>query len=89
MMRRLVVWLLIVMIVGLTSITVALVSRLMNPGPVIAGLAPTERIEAAEATPERITLTVVDQESGRQRVVILSGQTFRPLREIQDRAGDR
>ncbi|MEL6316544.1 MAG: DUF6476 family protein [Pseudomonadota bacterium] len=86
-MRLLVKALLMVMIAGVLVITIALLAKL-NRAQItsVAGLAPEERLLAAEANAERVTLTVENAATGARRVIVLDGATFDPVREIVEPA---
>lgn len=84
-MRRLVMALLVVMIAGVLAVVIALLLRLKDFKPVeIQPIRTGERIVGAEATAERLTLTLEDADGG-QRVIVLDGANFQPLREIVPR----
>lgn len=80
-MRKLVNILLIVMIAGTLSITIALMIKLKDLRSPVHPLAPGETIVSATATEDRITL-VLSRPDGAQRVVILDAAKFQPVREI-------
>lgn len=83
LMRRLVTFLLMVLIAGTLAVVVALLIKLksttfepsMREGAAY-GLAPSETLISAEATAERITLLIEDQNDGARRVVILDAADF-------------
>ncbi|MEM9724834.1 MAG: DUF6476 family protein [Pseudomonadota bacterium] len=93
LMRRLVTYLLVVLIVGVSTIVIALLVKLQElnfaaPPPRAAqiampGLQAGERLLEARATPERITL-VLENGDGVRRAIILDGRTFEPLLAAQD-----
>lgn len=99
-MRRLVTILLVVLIVGVSTVVIALLLKLKDfaVAPVsaaagqaaehaIAGIRPGERLVAAEADIDRITLLLEDN-SGVRRAVVLDGQSFQPLGAVSDRISD-
>ena len=93
-MRRLVTILLVVLIVGVSTVVIALLLKLKEisfaPPPAAAiehdipGLKPGERLISASADVDRITL-VLEDESGARRAVVLDGRTFQPLGAVADR----
>lgn len=79
-MRRLVNLLLIVMLIGFVAVVFALLLRLRDlPAIGVAPLTPHERIISAEATEDRVTLALRDEETGEERIVILDGASFKPI----------
>ncbi len=80
-MRKLVNILLVVMIAGTLSISIALMIKLKDLRTPIHALAEGETIISATATEDRITL-VLSGADGAQRVVILDAANFQPVREI-------
>ena len=95
-MRRLVTILLVVLIVGVSTVVIALLLKLKDfavapiqlaPTPAaesqIPGLRPGERLVSAEADIDRVTLLLEDA-AGRRRAVVLDGRTFQPLGAVAD-----
>lgn len=80
-MRKLVNLLLIVMIAGILSVTIALMLKLKDMRAPVHPLAPGERVVSATATPEGISL-VIEGPEGKNRIVLLDGTNFQPVREI-------
>lgn len=82
-MRRLVNLLLIVMIGGFLTIVVAVLWKLKDaPSIGVAPLRANERVISSNATSDRVSLTLQDQITGAQRVIILDGESFKPIAEI-------
>lgn len=81
-MRRLVTYLLVVLIAGTLSVVIALLLKLKEvdfdsePTVGVVGVGAAERLVGAEATADRITLMIEDAESGARRLVILDATTF-------------
>ncbi|MCI4660809.1 MAG: DUF6476 family protein [Neomegalonema sp.] len=85
-MRRLVTGMLWAMIIGITTITLTLVWKIkQTPVQAVTGLQPGERLVSAEATAERVSLTIQGAD-GSSRVVVLDGKTFLPLAQIEGAA---
>ena len=95
-MRRLVTILLVVLIVGVSTVVIALLLKLKDltfaaAPPVVErageqalpGLKPGERLIAAEADVDRITL-LLEGPDGERRAVVLDGRTFQPLGAVTD-----
>lgn len=96
-MRRLVTILLVVLIVGVSTVVIALLLKLQeltfSAAPpsavesagerVLPGLKPGERLVAAEADVDRITL-LLETPEGERRAVVLDGRTFQPLGAVTD-----
>lgn len=94
-MRRLVTYLLVVLIVGVSAVVIALLMKLKEirfdaPPPAagavaqtIPGLQPGERLIGAEANPDRITLLLEDV-AGARRAIVLDGRSFQPLHAATD-----
>lgn len=96
-MRRLVTILLVVLIVGVSTVVIALLLKLKDltfaaAAPtavesagerVLPGLKPGERLVAAEADVDRITL-LLENPKGERRAVVLDGRTFQPLGAVTD-----
>ncbi|MCI4663603.1 MAG: DUF6476 family protein [Neomegalonema sp.] len=94
-MRRLVTFLLMVLIAGTLTVVIALLLKLKsinfssaNPTATTIGIAADERLVRAEATSERITLLIERKATGAQRIVILDAQTFRVLSAIASEKKD-
>ena len=86
LMRRLVSALLVVMIAGVVTITIALLIKLKRAQmTTVAGLSATEKLLSAEANAERVTLVVEDSATGARRVIILDGASFDPIQQIPER----
>lgn len=81
LMRRLVNLLLLVMIAGILAVVVAMMLKLKDFQPPVHPLKDGETIVSATASSDRVTL-VLEGEDGVQRVVILDGANFQPIREI-------
>lgn len=83
MMRRLVTFLLIVLIAGTLTVVIALLLKLKSTDlssddPVAAiGLGPSESLAEASSTADRITLVIENAETGARRVVILDAADYR------------
>ena len=85
--RLLVSLLLIVMIAGFLTIVIALLLKLKDlPSIGVAPLAPGETIASATSTADRISLTLINAETGRERVVILDAASFKPIAVVKDGA---
>lgn len=79
-MRRLVNLLLMVMIAGFITIIIALLMRLKEmPSIGVAPLEANERILDATASADRISLTLRNDDTATERVIILDAATFKPI----------
>lgn len=98
-MRRLVTILLVVLIVGVSTVVVALLLKLKDfaIAPVTAGaalerpipgLASGERLISASTDGERISL-VLESASGERRVIFLSADDFAPIGALNDQGQPR